>query len=122
MRLVTAVESCVPVGIHPDSKGHRSVALVESHGEVGGKTFVEWRYFFLGLASNSGNIAGLNEDGCRVRRDHLIKNLSLLRKVALNLTKGYSHSSKNRLPMRRKRTGGGWNRTFLLELLHGLRF
>jgi predicted transposase YbfD/YdcC len=59
----------------------------------------------------------LGEDAARTRKDHGAENLSILRKIALNLLR--THPDKTSI--RRKIKKAGWDDTFLLSLISHMR-
>jgi predicted transposase YbfD/YdcC len=59
----------------------------------------------------------LGEDAARTRKDHGAENLSILRKIALNLLR--THPDK--ASIRRKIKKAGWDDTFLLEIIAHMR-
>lgn len=82
----------------------KSLGLVESVRTVDGKTTVETRYYISSL-SNNAKLFGqsvrshwrvenslhwvldvaLNEDDCRIRKEHAPENFALMRRLAVNL-------------------------------------
>jgi predicted transposase YbfD/YdcC len=113
--------------------GLRSLVCVESTRQVGEATSVERRYYLSSLEGTDparmgtlvrahwGVENGLHwvldvtfrEDACRVRKDHGPQNLSLLRKLALNLYK----QEPSKLSARQKRLQALWRQDDILEVL-----
>jgi predicted transposase YbfD/YdcC len=56
-----------------------------------------------------------NEDKCRARKDYASENLSVLRKIAINMLK--KDTSKGSLKIKRKRAG--WKLDYLIKILAG---
>ena len=54
------------------------------------------------------------EDSCRMRKDHSPENMSLLRKIALNLL-GQDKSTKVGIKAKRKKAG--WDDDYLIKIL-----
>jgi predicted transposase YbfD/YdcC len=119
---------------HGDWPGLRSLAVVESHRQVLGRTSVERRYY---ISSRCGTDAeamaevvrdhwgienrvhwqldvSFNEDQCRVRTGHAAENLSRLRRMALNLLK---QEKSAKVGIKGKRLKAGWNPNYLLKVL-----
>jgi len=57
------------------------------------------------------------EDACRVRKDHGPENLSVIRRIALNLLK---KESTCKLGIKSKRKKAGWNHKYLARVLNGV--
>jgi len=117
-----------------DWPGLRSLAVVESHRQVLGRTSVERRYY---ISSHCGTDAqatatairshwgienqvhwqldvSFNEDQCRVRTGHAAENFSRLRRIALNLLK---QEKSVKVGIKAKRLKAGWNPDYLLKVL-----
>jgi predicted transposase YbfD/YdcC len=115
-----------------DWPGLRSLAVVESHRQVLGRTRVERRYY---LSRRCGTDAramaevirdhwgienrvhwqwdvSFNEDQCRVRTGHAAENLSRLRRIALNLLK---QEKSVKVGIKAQRLKAGWNPDYLLK-------
>jgi len=121
------------------------VVVVESTqqdlGDLSGKVSTERRYF---ISSHEGTDAPLharairghwgvenslhwtldvsmNEDQCRLRKDHGAANFSRLRRIALNKLKRWENRKENGKVMKTslctKQKSCGWSRKFLLEAL-----
>ncbi len=113
--------------------GIRAVARLTSHRHVEGKdTVVVVRHFLLSQAFPAARLLDIvrahwtienqlhwvldvvfNEDRARNRKDHGPENLSILRKLALNLLR--THPEKTSL--RRKVKRAGWDDAFLLSII-----
>ncbi len=120
-----------------DFPGLRAVARVTSHRRVdGNKTDVVVRYFLLSRVLSAKRLLEVvrehwtienrlhwvldvvfDEDRARNRKDHGPENLSILRKLALNLLR--SHPDKASL--RRKVKRAGWDDAFLLSIIAHMR-
>lgn len=113
--------------------GLKRVGMIESVRHIEGKpTTTERRYYLTSLdggverfAQASRDHWGIEnrlhwsldvvfrEDDSRIRNDHAPENMTLIRKIALNLlTKETSKGSK-----KRKRLKAGWDNDFLIEVL-----
>ncbi len=117
--------------------GIRAVARLTSHRRVEGKdTKVVVRHFLLSQAFPAARLLDIvrahwtienqlhwvldvvfNEDRARNRKDHGPENLSIMRKLALNLLR--SHPDKASL--RRKVKRAGWDHAFLLSIIAHMR-
>ncbi len=117
--------------------GIRAVARLTSHRRVEGKdTVVVVRHFLLSQAFPAARLLDIvrahwtienqlhwvldvvfNEDRARNRKDHGPENLSILRKLALNLLR--THPEKTSL--RRKVKRAGWDNAFLLSIIAHMR-
>ncbi len=125
--------------------GLACLAVVEATrqdlGDLSGKVSVERRYF---ISSHKGTDATLhaaairghwgienglhwrldvsmNEDQCRLRKDHGAENFSRLRRIAINKLKRWEIRKENgkvmKTSLRIKQKSCGWSRKFLLEAL-----
>ena len=117
--------------------GIRAVARLTSHRRVEGKdTVVVVRHFLLSQAFPAARLLDIvrahwtienqlhwvldvvfNEERARNRKDHGPENLSILRKLALNLLR--THPEKTSL--RRKVKRAGWDNAFLLSIIAHMR-
>ena len=63
----------------------------------------------------------MDEDQCRLRKDHGAENFSCLRRIALNKLEWWQIRKKNgtvmKSSLRLKQKSCGWSRKFLLEAL-----
>ncbi len=120
-----------------DFPGIRAVARVTSHRRIDGKdTEVMVRHFLLSRPLSAKRLLTVvrehwgienklhwildvvfNEDRARNQKDHGPENLSILRKLALNLLR--SHPEK--ASMRRKVKRAGWDDAFLLSIIAHMR-
>ena len=113
--------------------GLNRVGMIESERHIEGKpTATERRYYLTSLDGGVERFAGASrghwgienrlhwsldvvfrEDDSRIRTDHAPENMTLIRKIALNLlTKESSKGSK-----KRKRLKAGWDNDFLIQVL-----
>jgi len=112
----------------------RSFVMVESQHALGEKTTCERRYFISSLDGKNAKRAAhairshwgiensvhwildvaFDEDRCRVRQGNAAKNMSLLRRIALNLLK--NHKSI-KVGIKTKRLRAGWDEQYLLNVL-----
>ena len=114
-------------------KGLKRVGMIESERHIEGKpTTTERRYYLTSLDGGVERFARASrghwgienrlhwsldvvfrEDDSRIRSDHSPENMTLIRKIALNLlTKEPSKGSK-----KRKRLKAGWDNDFLIQVL-----
>lgn len=115
----------------------RAAARVTSHRRVGGKdTEVAVRHFLLSRSLSAKRLLTVvrehwgienqlhwvldvvfNEDRARNRKDHGPENLSILRKLALNLLRCHPEKAS----IRRKVKRAGWDDAFLLSIIAHMR-
>ena len=114
-------------------EGLKSVGLVESWREVGGKTSVERRYYLsslpLGVETFARAVRGhwgvenkvhwimdvcFREDQSRARAGYAAENLATLRRLALNLLR---RDRTKKRGIRGKQLNAGWDHAYLLRLL-----
>jgi predicted transposase YbfD/YdcC len=116
-----------------------SIIKVESQCTcvVTGETSSDNRYFISSLAGDAKSLAyairqhwgiesqlhwsldmTFREDYSRVRKDHAQENLSILRRIALNLLK---RDKSVKIGLKGKRLNAGWDNNYLLSLLRGLK-
>lgn len=115
--------------------GLKSIAAVESHRKISGKTTVETRYFISSLAGRAAKLANavrehwgienslhyvldvtLNEDASRIRKDNAPENLATLRKIVVNLIKSTKNSKTS---VRGSLKKAAWDSSYLERLLVG---
>jgi len=114
--------------------GLRSFVMVESQRTVGEKTTGERRYFISSLDGTNAKRAAhairthwgiensvhwildvaFDEDRCRVREGNAAENMSLLRRIALNLLK---NNKSIKVGVKSKRLKAGWDEQYLLDVL-----
>lgn len=113
--------------------GLRSLSCIQSQRQRGEKITVERRYFLSSLTGSAKRVlravrahwgienqvhhvldVSLNEDACRIRRDHAAENFATLRHIALNLLR-QEKSSKRGVKARQKQAG--WDDTYLFKVL-----
>lgn len=127
----------VPLVHEHDFPGLRAVARLTSHRRIEGKdTEVVVRHFLLSRAFPAKRVLEIvrahwtienqlhwvldvvfDEDRARNRKDHGPENISILRKLALNLLR--SHPDK--ASVRRKVKRAGWDDAFLLSIIAHMR-
>ena len=113
--------------------GLRSIAQVEARRLVGESESVERRYYITSLAPEAERLLAavrghwgienqvhwvldmsFGEDGSRIRKDHGAANMSLLRRLTLNLIRR-EQTAKSSLKGKRKRAG--WDNRYLETVL-----
>jgi predicted transposase YbfD/YdcC len=113
--------------------GLRSIAMVICTRIIDGKETRFVRFYISSLASNAERIlhvvrkhwsienklhwvldVALNEDRCRVRKDHAPENLAVLRHIALNLLK---QEKTAKAGIHAKQLQAAWNQDYLLKIL-----
>ena len=113
--------------------GLQSLVVVHSHRRLWNKDTAETRYFLSSLSTDAPTFARyirahwgvenqlhwcldviFQEDASRIRKDHAPRNMSLLRRLALNLLR--QEPSKGSLAMKRYRAG--LDNQFLLQILN----
>ena len=124
LRLIRGLENWI---------GLRSIAMVICTRIIGDKETKEVRYYITSLPSNAERIlhavrkhwsienklhwvldVALNEDRCRVRKDHAPENLAVLRHIALNLLKQEKMAKGG---IHAKQLQAAWNQDYLLKVL-----
>jgi predicted transposase YbfD/YdcC len=114
-------------------EGLRSVGLVESVRELGGKVTVERRYYLCSLKLDVATFARavrghwavenklhwvmdvcFREDQSRARQGYAAENLATLRRLALNLLKRENTKKRG---IRGKQLNASWDHAYLLKLL-----
>jgi len=114
-------------------KGLQTIAMVQSERRVNGHVSLERRYYLSSLGSDAEVInaairshwtienglhwvldVSFHEDACRIRKDHAPQNMSLLRRIALNLL-GQDKSTKVGISAKRKKAG--WDDAYLVKIL-----
>jgi len=121
-----------------DWPGLKTVVAVESIRSTNGssKTGTEIRYFLSSCRDSPEVLAKairqhwaienslhwvldviFREDDCRVRDRTAVRNLALLRKIAINLVRRH-HTSNSSLRGRRK--SAGWNNDYMRQILTGI--
>lgn len=112
--------------------GLQSLVVVQSHRRLWNKDTSETRYFLSSLSTDAQTFARyirahwgvenqlhwcldvvFNEDASRIRKDHAPRNMSVLRRLALNLLR--QEPSKGSLAMKRYRAG--LDDQFMLQIL-----
>jgi predicted transposase YbfD/YdcC len=112
--------------------GLKSIGLVESERTVGEKTSKERRFFICSIEPNAKKFANavrehwaienkvhwvldvtFNEDRHRARTGNSAQNMSILRRLVINVIK----QDKSKGSIKTKRLRAGWNQDFLSKLL-----
>lgn len=115
-------------------KGVKTVVMVESTRVVGGKESLEYRYYITSRPPQAQALlkavrshwsiensvhwlldVAFREDESRVRDRVAAENLSLLRKIALNILK---QDEQTKLGIKNKRLRAGWDEEYLANLLN----
>lgn len=118
----------------PDWVGLQALGRVESTRIIGKHTSTECRYFLCSLPDRDQFAATVRrhwsienqqhwvldvqfgEDACRTRKDHSAENLSLIRRMALNLLRRDGRPGES---LRRRKRRAGLNDAYRLQLLFG---
>lgn len=117
-------------------KGLRSIGMVKSQREIGDKVGTEIRYYITSLRADAEQFGiavrghwGIEnsvhwvldvvfrEDDCRIRKGYASENLSVIRRIALNLL-GQEKSIKKGIAVKRQRAG--WDNEYLLKVLRAI--
>ncbi len=117
-------------------KGLKTIVTIESEVFTTNTTLKERRYFLSSLPPDPRKIqsairshwmiensvhwlldVSFSEDACRVRKDHGPENLSIMRRIALNLLK---KESTCKLGIKSKRKKAGWSHKYLTRVLSGV--
>lgn len=112
--------------------GLHSLVFVESERQMGEKTTCERRYFLSSLSGSAKRVlravrhhwgienrlhhvldVSLNEDACRIRRDHAAENFATLRHLALNLLRQEKTSLRG---IKARQKQAGWDDNYLLKV------
>lgn len=135
-RICWVSETLEFVTVAQDWPGLKRVVVVESERIVAGKTSLEHRFYITsdavrtpeqlleatrahwGIESMHWMLdVCFNEDSCQVKKDHGPENLSILRRIALNLVK---KDKWKRLGVKNSCRVAGWNQDYMARLLGGL--
>ena len=117
-------------------EGLRSVGIVERECLEGKKGTYGYRLYISSLPADAQQFAGavrghwqiensvhwsldvtFREDECRIRKGHGAQNMSILRRIALNLLR---HEKTNKCGVQTKRLRAGWDRGYLMKVLFSL--
>ncbi len=117
-------------------EGLRSVGIVERECLEGKKGTYGYRLYISSLPADAQQFAGavrghwqiensvhwsldvtFREDECRIRKGHGAQNMSILRRIALNLLR---HEKTNKGGVQTKRLRAGWDRGYLMKVLFSL--
>src|SRR5690606_35896904 len=109
------------------------IGMVESEVVIGGQSSTEIRYYISSLKGNAEAFAkavrshwgiensvhwildeAFREDDCRIRMGNAAENLSILRRLAMNLIK---QEKSSRVGVKAKRMKAGWDHSYLLKIL-----
>lgn len=115
--------------------GLKSIGMVESERHIGGKVTLERRYYISSLPLDAKVFAyavrshwavenslhwvldvTFREDESRLRRGHAAENFSILRRLALNLLRRETSTSKSQ---KAKRRSSGWDDAYREKVLFG---
>jgi predicted transposase YbfD/YdcC len=113
--------------------GLRSLARITCTRQIGEKTSTEVRYFISSLPGSARRVlravrqhwgienrlhyvldVSMNEDACRIRRDHGAENFAVLRHIGLNLLRQEKTSPRG---IKAKRKQAGWDNDYLAQIL-----
>lgn len=117
-------------------KSLRSVGIVERECWKDEKRSYGYRLYISSLPANAQQLAkavrghwqiensvhwsldvAFREDDCRVRKGHCAQNMSILRRMALNLLR---HEKTKKGGIKAKRLRAGWDRSYLIKVLFSL--
>lgn len=115
--------------------GLKSIAAIHSERRIGKKTTTETRYFISSMAGRASKVVSaarehwaienslhhvldvtFNEDASRIRRDNAPENLTILRKIALNLVKKQKNTKAS---VRGRLKRAAWDNSYLEAILVG---
>jgi len=115
--------------------GLKSIAAIEGKRRIGNKTTIETRYFISSLAGRASKVMSaarehwaienslhhvldvtFNEDASRIRRDNAPENLTILRKIVINLVKKQKNTKAS---IRGKLKRAAWDNSYLETILVG---
>jgi len=115
--------------------GLASIAAVESERRIGKKTTFETRYFISSLAGRASEFISatrehwaienslhhvldvtFNEDASRIRKDNAPENLTILRKIVINLVKKQKNTKAS---VRGRLKRAAWDNSYLETILVG---
>ena len=112
----------------------RGIVMVERERTIAETTTIQRHYYITSLHTRKASEAaracrahwgvenglhwtldvGMNEDQCRIRKDHAAENFSRLRRIALNLLK---NETTIKAGVKAKSKTAGWNHDYLLKVL-----
>jgi predicted transposase YbfD/YdcC len=115
--------------------GLKSIAAIHSERRIGKKTTMETRYFISSLADRASKVVSaarehwaienslhhvldvtFNEDASRIRRDNAPENLTILRKIVLNLIKKQKNTKAS---VRGRLKRAAWDNSYLETIIAG---
>lgn len=119
-------------------KGLSSIAVVKTTITHGGKISINNRYFISSLKTNAKTIGkfirghwsvenslhwvldmSFSEDASRMRKDNSPENLSMIKKITINLIKIANNKREKKISIKGCRECAGWNDKFLEEIIFG---
>lgn len=120
------------LGFGEEWKGLRSIAVVKAERIIRGQSSTQTRHYISSLPGDAKRIADavrghwsienslhwvldvtMNEDMCRIRKDHAPENLATLRRIAINMIR----KAKGKISVRQAIMKAGWDTSFLERLL-----
>lgn len=118
-----------------DWKGLKTIGMVESERHIDEKVSVEKRFFIASINKDAKLLAkavrehwgienkvhwvldvAFQEDDNRIRKDHALENLAVIRHIALNLLRS---EKSQKVGIKAKRKMAGWDDSYLQKVLGG---
>jgi len=119
--------------VQAEWSGLRSLVRITSTRQIGRECTREERFFISSLPHHAGRVLGavrqhwgienrlhyvldvsMDEDGCRIRKDHGAENMAVLRHIGLNLLQQEKTSQRG---IKAKRKQAGWDNEYLARIL-----